>query len=108
MPVTIRRANYQLTEKEEKFYKRHKKLCDAIVRAYDTMVHGGARERNDNFKSALLTLEDSLGKELIQKLVAKKFWEGCEQAKKEVEKWPEWKRRAAEEILAMPEREYDD
>jgi hypothetical protein len=69
--------DYALTKKEESYYRRHKKLIDAIVSAWDSMNHAGARDKNGNFQSAFLTLENSLGKELIQKLVRKKFWDGC-------------------------------
>ncbi len=95
------KTDFALTKKEEKYYRRHKKLIDAIVSAWESMRHAGSPE-NGNFRTAFLTLENSLGKELIQKLVRKKFWDDCDRAEKEVAKWPEWKRTAVRQVLESP------
>jgi hypothetical protein len=97
----VSKTDFALTKKEEQYYRRHKKLIDAIVSAWDSMRHSGCPE-NGKFQTAFLTLENSLGKELILKLVRKKFWDDCDRAEKEVAKWPEWKRTAVRQVLENP------
>lgn len=104
----VKRADYQLTEKEEKYYKRHKKLIDAMVDAYNLLVNYGSEESNSNDRSAMITLQSALGKEFMQKLVIKRFWDNAEKASKEVAKWPAWKRAGINERPLMDADDYPD
>lgn len=104
----ITRANYSLTKKEENYYKRHKKLLDAMVESYNLLLNAGADENNSNMGHAFRTLKHAVGKELMRKLVAKRFWDAAEKASKEVAKWPAWKRAGINERPLMHADDYPD
>jgi hypothetical protein len=88
----VTRAPYHLNEKEDRYYKRHKKLIDAIVQAYNLLSHDEGDNNRGNEGRAYRILRDVLPEGMMKKLIAKRFWENAERASKEVAKWPAWKR----------------
>lgn len=104
----VRRADYHLTEKEGRYYKRHKKLIDAIVDAHNLLGHHGAEDDRGNEGRAYRVLRDVLPEGMMKKLIAKRFWENAEKAAKEVAKWPAWKRAGINERPLMNADDYND